>query len=373
MIRFAIDARLHAYRQGGITHYTRSLIKAMIPLLADDEELLVLEHVRSRTPLVPTAHRTHLLTPPHHRLEQICLPIEIMLRRPALLHSPDFIPPFLRPCPAVITIHDLAFLHFPEILDQAARRYYGQIQRAATSAEAIITISQATRDDIIDRLGVPPERITVIYAAADERFQPWSLPPGATRTIDGKTLTADTFMLFVSTIEPRKNIPTLLRALRICCDRRPSTNYHLVLAGARGWLDQPILELIGELGLSDRVTRVGFVGGDDLHWLYAACRIYLNPSRYEGFGLPALEALACGAPAIVSDTSSLPEVVGDAAWLAPPLDPVAWADLIEHLWHDEATRRDLARRGPQQAARFSWTTAARQTLHLYRQVLGRHG
>lgn len=371
MTRFAIDARLHAYRQGGITHYTRSLATAMIPLLDDEEELIVLEHVRARTSLVAAARRSRLFTPPHHPLEQLALPLEVWFRRPSLLHSPDFIPPLIRTFPAVITIHDLAFLHFPEILDRAARRYYGQIYQAAASAEAIIAVSQATRDDIVDRLGVPPERITVIYEAADARFRPWYLPPGATRTIDGQMLRNDTFLLFVSTIEPRKNIPTLLRALRICCDRRPAVNYHLVLAGARGWLDQPILSLIGELSLQDRVTRIGFVSGEDLHWLYAACRIYLNPSRYEGFGLPALEALACGAPTIVADTSSLPEVVGDAAWLAPPLDPIAWADLIEQLWHDDSARKELSRRGPQQAARFSWTTAAQQTLALYRQLIRR--
>lgn len=371
MIRFAIDARLNAYRQGGIAHYTRSLAAAMGPLLAAGEELLLLEHIRARAPIVPGLRRSRLLTPPHHRFEQASLPIEVWLRRPTVLHSPDFIPPLARSYPAVITIHDLAFLHFPEILDQAARRYYGQIYRAADSADAIIAVSQATRDDIIERLGVPPARITVIYEAADAHFRPLTLPPGATRVIDGQTLVADSFLLFVSTIEPRKNIPTLLRALRICCDRRPASGYRLVLAGARGWLDEPILALIGELGLADRVTRLGFVGGEDLRWLYAACRIYLNPSRYEGFGLPALEALACGAPAIVADTSSLPEVVGDAAWLAPPLDPIAWADLIERLWHDETARVELRRRGPPQAARFSWHTTATQTLALYRRLAHR--
>ncbi|WP_298816926.1 glycosyltransferase family 4 protein [Chloroflexus sp.] len=371
MIRFAIDARLNAYRQGGIAHYTRSLARAMASLLNADEELLLLEHRRSQTPLVPGVRRSRLLTPPHHRYEQFSLPVEVLFRHPSLLHSPDFIPPFLRSYPAVITIHDLAFLHFPEILDREARRYYGQIHQAVVSADAIIAVSQATRDDIVERLDVPPERITVIYEAADEHFRPLELSPGSTRVIDGQTLTAGTFLLFVSTIEPRKNIPTLLRALRICCDRRPAAGYRLVLAGARGWLDEPILALIGELGLNEHVIRIGFVGGEDLRWLYAACRIYLNPSRYEGFGLPALEALACGAPAIVADTSSLPEVVGDAAWLAPPLDLVAWADLIEQLWHDETAQADLRRRGPQQAARFSWQTAAAQTLAVYRRLVRR--
>jgi glycosyltransferase involved in cell wall biosynthesis len=268
----------------------------------------------------------------------------------------------------VVTIHDLAFLRFPEILDAAARRYYGQVRAAAHAAQAVIAVSLSTRDDIVQLLDLPPERVDVVYEAAAAHFRPGAVPPGAARTIGGATLRAGGFALFVSTIEPRKNLETLLRALRACIDRRPGAGYRLAIAGSRGWLDAPIFAAIGELRLADHIDLLGWPAPDDLLWLYRACRLYLNPSLYEGFGLPVLEALACGAPALVADTSSLPEVAGAAALLLPPRDVAAWAEGLERLWGDRAARADLARRGPAQAARFSWARAASETLAIYRRV-----
>lgn len=366
-MRIGIDARLNAYRQGGIAQYTRRLLEAMAPL-AEPDELVALQHARQRRPLAPNLRRHTLLTPPHHRLEQLSLPLELLPLRLDLLHSPDFIPPLRRPCPAVITVHDLAFLHFPEILDESARRYYGRIRAAVHSAEAVIAVSEATRADIAALLDLPPARVDVVYEAAGPAFRPLEIKPGTERVINGHSLEAGRFMLFVSTIEPRKNIETLLRALRLCLDRRPQVSYELVLAGARGWLDAPIFALARDLELGDAATFIGAVDTESLTWLYNACRLYVNPSSYEGFGLPALEALACGAPAILANTSSLPEVAGDAALLVPPHDVEAWATAIAALWDDEAARADLARRGPIRAAQFSWARAARETLAIYRRV-----
>jgi len=372
-MRIGIDARLNAYRQGGIAEYTRRLAEAIAPL-APDDEIVALQHARQREPLVaaPNVRRARLLTPPHHRLEQLALPVELLPRRLDLLHSPDFIPPLRRPCPAVITVHDLAFIHFPAILDAGARRFYGQIRAAVHSAEAVIAVSAATRADIAALLDLPPERVDVVYEAAGPAFQPLALNPGAVREVNGRRLEAGGFMLFVSTIEPRKNIDTLLRALRLCLDRRPGADYRLILAGSSGWLDRPIYDLARDLALGDAAVFIGPAARADLPWLYSACRLYLNPSLYEGFGLPALEALACGAPSLVADTSSLPEVVGDAALRLPPRDVEAWAEAITRLWDDPGARAELARRGPAQAARFSWARAARETLQIYRRV-GRGG
>lgn len=371
-MRIGIDARLNAYRQGGIAQYTRQLLAAMAPL-APGDEFLTLQHLSQSRPLLiaPNARRAVMFTPPHNRYEQWSLPVELWPRRLDLLHCPDFIAPLRRPCPAVITIHDLAFLHFPEILDDDARRYYGQVQAAALDANAVITVSESTRQDIVRLLGLPPEQVDVVYEAADPRFAPLDLAPGATRTVNGHELEAGTFLLFMSTIEPRKNLETLLRALRLCLNRNPRAGYRLVAAGARGWLDEPIYALVRELRLSDAVTFVGRVEVEDQRWLYSACRLYVNPSLYEGFGLPALEALACGAPSLVADTSSLPEVVGSAAIAVPPRDVGAWAEAIARLWKDEQARADLACRGPARASQFSWERAARETLAIYRRVAGR--
>jgi glycosyltransferase involved in cell wall biosynthesis len=268
----------------------------------------------------------------------------------------------------VVTIHDLAFLRFPEILDADARRYYGQVRASAHAAQAVIAVSEATRADIVELLGLPPERVDLVYEAAAAHFRPVAVAADEVREVAGKAMRAGGFALFVSTIEPRKNLETLLRALRVCLDRRPRAGYRLAIAGVRGWLDGPIFDSIRDLGLAEHLDFLGWPAPDDLVWLYSACRLYLNPSLYEGFGLPVLEALACGAPAVVADTSSLPEVAGEAAMLVPPRDVAAWAGAVESLWEDDGARGDLARRGPAQAARFSWERAARETLAIYRRV-----
>ncbi len=368
-MRIGLDARLNAYRSGGIATYTHQLLNALATL-APETTFVSLQHRRHLRPLVQ-AHNVRssaLLTPPHHRLEQWTLPIELWPLRLDVLHCPDFIAPRYRPCPAVVTIHDLAFLHYPDILDSQARHYYGQVRASAWHADAVIAVSQATRRDISQLLELPPERIDLVYEAAAPLFAPLAIAAGTGHTINQQHLRAGSFALFVSTLEPRKNLPTLLRALHICRSRRPDSAYHLVVAGTRGWRDREIFETVRDLRLYDALTMLGRVSMPDLHWLYNACRFYVNPSLYEGFGLPVLEALACGAPAIISDSSSLPEIAGDAALLLPPLDVAAWAETIARLWHDEAQRAMLSQRGPAQAALFSWQRAARETLAIYRRV-----
>lgn len=369
-MRIGIDARLNAYRTGGISQYTRQLLTALAPI-ADQDELVVLQHFQHLRPLVvaPNVRRETLVTPPHHRLEQYLLPFELLRLRLNLIHCPDFIAPRCRTCPAIITIHDLAFLRYPEILDASARRYYRQVHDAVRYADAVIAVSEATRNDIVELLEIPAERVDVVYEAAAPLFAPQPVASGTMHTVNDRTLYADTFMLFVSTIEPRKNLPMLFNALRICCDRRPDVPYQLVVAGARGWHDQDIVKTVETLRLTNQVLFLGQVDMIDLRWLYNACLFYINPSRYEGFGLTVLEAMACGAPTVVADVSSLPEIAGDAALRIPPDDAGAWADVLERLWHDQHLRHTLSSAGPVRAAHFSWERAARETLAIYRRVL----
>jgi glycosyltransferase involved in cell wall biosynthesis len=370
-MRYAIDARLNAYRIGGIPQYTRQLA-TKIAELARDDTLICLQHREHHTPLVvaPNVDRATLYTPPHHRWEPYSLPLELLPLRAHLVHFPDFIAPRLRPCKAVITIHDLAFLHYPEILDDQASRYYRQIDQSARHADAIIAVSHATAEDIVARLNIPRERIDVIYEAAGPSYMPIHVEPSEQRTIGETTISAGSFLLFVSTLEPRKNLPMLLHALRICRDRQPGEPYRLLVVGARGWREHSIYQTIQELHLGDAVHFLGAVSDDDLCWLYNACRMYLNPSRYEGFGLPLLEALACGAACLASNRSSLPEIGGDAAHYLPAEEPEAWAEAITALWHDEQARQALGQRGIRRAREFSWARAARETLDVYRRVAG---
>ncbi|HJZ49694.1 MAG TPA: glycosyltransferase family 1 protein, partial [Roseiflexaceae bacterium] len=320
-MRIAIDARLNAYRQGGIPQYTRQLMTALADVAAEDQ-IVSFQHRDQLRPLAiaPNVVRRTALTPPHHRFEQWTLPLEVLLARPDVLHCPDFIAPTRRFCPAVVTIHDLAFMHYPEILDAAGRAYYGQVTANAPRADAIIAVSEATRQDIAQFLDIPIEQIDVIYEAAAPLYTQIELREGEARVLNSTPVASGTFMLFVSTLEPRKNLPTLLQALRICIDRRPDAGYRLVIVGRRGWRDEAIFQTARDLKLADHVLFTGGIGQYDLRWLYNACRMYINPSLYEGFGLPLLEAMACGAPCLAAATSSLPEIGGDAAIYVPPLE-----------------------------------------------------
>ena len=371
-MRIAIDARLNAYRQGGISQYTRQLLTAL-PDTARDDQFVSLQHRDHLRPLAlaPNVARRSILTPPHHRFEQWTLPLELLLARPHVAHFPDFIAPLRRPCPAVVTIHDLAFMHYPEILDNAARDYYGQVRTNAPRAEGVIAVSEATRQDIAQFLDIPIEQIDVIYEAAAPLYKPIPLRVGEARVLNATPVEAGSFLLFVSTLEPRKNLPTLLQALRICLDRRPDAGYQLVIVGRRGWRDEAIFAAVRDLNLADHVLFAGGVGQYDLRWLYNACRIYINPSLYEGFGLPLLEAMACGAPCLAAATSSLPEIGGNAAIYVPPLDADVWADEIEALWDDDARRAELGRMGLARAQQFSWSRAARETMAVYRRAAER--
>jgi glycosyltransferase involved in cell wall biosynthesis len=368
-MRIAIDARLNAYRVGGIPQYTRRLAEAMASV-GREHRLITLQHREQRMPLVqaPNVSRMTLMTPPHHRWEALVLPVELVRARADVIHFPDFIAPPFCPAKAVVTIHDLAFIHFPEILDSEAKAYYGQVRVSAERAAAVIAVSESTRRDIVEHLGIPAEQIDVIYEAVAPDFGPAVVELGEARDAGEARVVAGTFMLFVSTIEPRKNLPTLLKALKICIDRNPRRDYRLVVAGTKGWRDQAIYAALQDLQLGDAVGFTGKISDDELRWLYSACRLYANPSLYEGFGLPLLEAMACGAACLASNSSCFPEIGGSAAEYLPPTDVEAWAEAIEQLWDDEQRRAELGRLGIARASQFSWTRAARETLAVYQRV-----
>lgn len=368
-LRVAVDARLNAYRVGGIPQYTAQLVRALAGLDPRDT-ITLLEHRTGTQPVViaPNITRRRLWTPPHNRWEQWALPLELRPVKADVLHCPDFIPPFRRRLPAVITVHDLAFLRFPEILDDDAKRYYGQIGKAVLSADAIIAVSEATSKDVQELLQVAPERITVVAEAASPAFGPLEIEAEARQEINGVPLTAGAFVLFVGTLEPRKNLDTLLRALAHARTAERS-ELHLVIAGARGWLDGPIFELIRDLKLGDHVSLIGGVNEEQLVWLYNACRAYLQPELHSGFGLPVLEAMQCGAAVAVADTSALPELVGEAGLLVPPMDVQSWSEALRRLWNDADLRADLRRRGLERAAHYTWERAARETREVYRNVV----
>ena len=363
-MRIGIDARMTYYRRAGISQYTLQLIEGLARCDTKDE-FVILQSRKSREPILerPNFSTRRLYTPSHHRLEQFSLPLEISHLRLDVLHSTDFIPPFRRNCRSVITVHDLVFLMYPDLLTKDAARYYGQIDQAVRHTDAIIAVSQATKMDVMRLLGVAENRITVIYESASPIFRPLNKGE-VTERIRSRFGVEDDFLLFVSTIEPRKNVPNLLRAFRLLLD-----NYHpkakLLLAGEKGWLSEEAFELADELGLGEDALFLGRVSTEELLWLYNGARALVAPSLYEGFGLPPLEAMACGTPVVTSNLSALPEVVGDAGVLVDPRDVDALAVALWRILSDEQLRASLIDKGFKRAAVFSWDKAAQETLSLY--------
>ncbi|MCL4459983.1 MAG: glycosyltransferase family 4 protein [Chloroflexi bacterium] len=373
-MRVGIDARLVRYRPGGISTYILGLLKGLANI-ATTIEPIVLQSARDRRPLFPAAafKRSFLWTPCHHRLEQFLLPLELIPLGLDILHSPDFIPPFRRRCKSVITVHDLAFLHYPQLLTAESKRYYGQIRQAVESAEGIIAVSESTKRDLREQLGVPETKITVIYEAADAIFRSIVDAEQVCSELWSRFRLKDAFFLFVGTLEPRKNLPTLLRAYELLRRQQGAGTSlrqlpSLVIAGARGWLYEEIFALVQTLQLEKSVIFVGAVTADDLLYLYNGALALIMPSLYEGFGLPALEAMSCGTAVIVSNCSSLPEVVGEAAVQVDPNDFEQLALVMQRLLVDNALRADLQRKGLERAKQFSWEQTARQTLEVYRRV-----
>jgi glycosyltransferase involved in cell wall biosynthesis len=283
-----------------------------------------------------------------------------------VLHSPDFIPPHRPSCKSVITVHDLAFLLYPHFLTKESARYYGHIDQAVRWTDHIIAVSENTKRDTVQHLGVPEDKISVVHEAANPIFQPIDRALAAQHVRDRYAI-ADRFVLFVSTIEPRKNVPTLLRALVQLLDCYKE-DVHLVLAGGKGWLVEDVYALLDQYMMEGRVHLLGRVSSEDLLYLYNAAELLAHPAFYEGFGLPPLEAMACGLPVVVSNVASLPEVVGDAGLLVDPHDVDEITVSMWRVLNDEGLRREMRSKGLRQAARFSWERAARETLAIYQRA-----
>ena len=323
--------------------------------------------VTSKIPLDLPGIRSHRLwTPPHHSLERWALGAEIFPQRLDLFHSTDFIPPAWGARNYVITVHDLNFLHYPQYLTAESRRYYNeQIEWAVARADAIIADSYATQRDLEQLLGVRPERIKVVHLAADPVFQP--LPPAEVERALARHDLKSGYLLFVGTWEPRKNLPALLQALAIL--RAGGDNCRLVIAGRPGWLYEEIFALIEQLGLEPWVHFLEDVSLADLIALYNGAALLALPSFYEGFGLPALEAMQCGTPTVVADRASLPEVVGEAGLFIDPEAPETLAQACQRLLHDGELHAELRQAGFRQASQFTWQATAEQTLRVYADLL----
>jgi glycosyltransferase involved in cell wall biosynthesis len=374
-VRAGINALLLSdrpgYRRSGIGRYLERLLTALPAALGDDE--LVAYAGRGVAPPHPSLAR--LWRPawlpterPPLRIawEHAALPVAARRDRLDLFHGPMAVLPRFLPCPSVVTIHDLAFLRWPEQVPARRYRYLAPaVRRAAARAARIIAVSESTKADVVELLRVDPARVSVTHLGVDGRFRPPS-PEERAAHRERQHLTRP-YVLAVGNLEPRKNLPTLLRAF---ARLSPEVPHDLVLVGAEGWLTGDLYAALDELRLGGRVRMTGFVGDDDLPIWYGAADLFVYPSRYEGFGLPVVEAMACGAPVVTANVSSLPEVAGDAALLVDPTDDASVADGMRRVLTDGDLAGALRRRGSLRAAAFTWEKTAERTVAVYREVAG---
>ncbi|HEX7312889.1 MAG TPA: glycosyltransferase family 1 protein [Pyrinomonadaceae bacterium] len=309
-------------------------------------------------------------TLPHTPLVRIPLTLSAELRRRPvdLLHVQYTAPP-LAPCPVVATIHDLSFEHIPETFKLRSRVQLRVTVRAtARRAAHVIAPSEYTRRDLLETYGLDPARVTAIPLAVSTRFRPVE-DAGEVGRVKRLYGIAGEYVLAVGSIQPRKNLGRLLRAYSALRRERGRSNLpQLVLVGKQAWLYGDTLRTIEEEGLGDCVLLTGYVSEGDLPALYTGALLFAYPSFYEGFGLPPLEAMSCGAPVLTGDQTSLPEVVGDAGLMVDPFDTDALAAGLARLIDDDALRADLRERGLTRARRFDWRDTARMTLQVYRKT-----
>ena len=300
--------------------------------------------------------------------EQTVLPLAAARAGLDLLACPVAIRPLVAPCPTVVTIHDLIFLHYPTGYPALKRLYLGALTGwSARRARAVIAVSAATARDVERLLGVPRERIRVVPNGVDTAaLRP--LPTADVAAFRAAHGLPERIILYLGTLEPRKNVPRLVRAFAAIRERTGAT---LVVAGGKGWFYEEIFRTVRALGLEECVRFPGYVPDAELPLWYNSAEVFAYPSLYEGFGLPALEALACGVPVIAASTSAFPEVVGDAGLLVDPESDAALAAALERVLTDPALAGRLRAGGPAHARQFSWDASARATLAVYEQAAHR--
>ncbi|NTW02312.1 MAG: glycosyltransferase family 4 protein [Oscillochloris sp.] len=373
-----VDYTAAAWQGAGIGRYTRELIAATIPrdhslryvlfyaangLPTQSPYLQALADLCATNPNVrahPLPISPRMLTILWQRL-RLPLPVERLIGKIDILHAPDFVLPPTH-ARALLTVHDLTFMVRPETADAGLRRYLmAAVPRSLRRANLVLADSQATKDDLGRLLGVDACRVRLLYPGVSPRFRP--LPPAETEPLRAQLGLPKSFLLFVGTLEPRKNLVRLIEAFDCFIQGNTHPEISLVIAGRRGWLYEEIFAAVDRLNLTERVHFLDFVDDAHLPGVYNLARVFVYPSLYEGFGLPALEAMACGTPVVTANVSSLPEVAGDAAILVDPLDPNAIAGgIVRALTEGEWLRAA----GPAQARRFSWESAAKHLIDSYR-------
>jgi glycosyltransferase involved in cell wall biosynthesis len=373
-----IDYTPAVEQTGGIGRYVRELVGALTeqPVTHFDYKLFVAGTKSSQlpSPLAPHVHwKPTPITPRWfariwHRL-RAPIPIEAFVGRTALYHATDFVLlPTLPKTRTLLTVHDLSFVRVPDAASPSLKAYLDTVvPRSVKRADHILADSQATKHDLIAVYGTAPEKITVLLSGVEKRFKRVTDNHSLLTTRSKYYLGQRPYILSLGTVQPRKNYERLVQSLH----RLRSTGHDvdLVIVGGRGWLENPLYETIRQLKLEDHVHITGFADEADLPALYSGAVCFALPSLYEGFGIPVLEAMACGVPVVTSTISSLPEVAGDAALMIDPYNVEELTEALRRLIIDDSLQNHLIQRGYQQAAAFTWERAAAQLLQVYQQLM----
>jgi glycosyltransferase involved in cell wall biosynthesis len=376
-MRIAFDYTAGIRQEAGIGNYVRSLLAALLAIDTENNYTLITSGRPTRErpfPEAPNVRGRSVFLPDRYLnilwyRWRLPLPASLLTGRVDIYHGPDFVlPPLPRKVRKVVTIHDLAFLEHPEYADPGLVAYLNQaVPASVAAADAVATVSQAAARTLVTHFGTPREKIVIV---------PNGLRPHFRRITDPVLLGATThkfglkhpLVLGVGTLEPRKNHMGLIKAFHRAQADRHNRPAMLALAGGPGWLYDQTRQLVSDLKLDQRVRFLGKVSELELCLLYSLADVFAFPSFFEGFGLPPLEAMACGAPVVTSNTSSLPEVVGDAALTVAPQHTDELARALTRLIGDEQLRATLRQRGYQRAQRYTWPQAARKMLAVYQQL-----
>jgi len=376
-MRIGFNAQLLSYRQwyrsAGISRYIDRTLAALKPFLdGGDTVAFIGLGIPTDSPALDWLRQVRAAFPTERPIarilwEQTVLPIAARRLGLDLLHAPAYVAPVCPGTRTVVTFHDLSYFLFPETFNRTNRWYLQTFSRlTARRADRLIAVSESTRNDLTRILGVDRSRIDVIPNGVDERFTSIEDPELLARFRAERGL-PERFILSLCTLEPRKNLPILIRAYAE--SRRRGITEALVLGGGVGWGDLALRRQVEELGITGSVFLPGFIPGEEQALWYNAATLFAYPSRYEGFGLPVAEAMACGTAVVTSNRSALPEVVGDAGITVNPDRPDELAEEIFRLLRDDEWRLELGRRGQARARQFSWDLAARQTAETYQQAV----
>jgi glycosyltransferase involved in cell wall biosynthesis len=372
----SLDAIPLAAPRTGVGHYTFELARHLALLAPADEFELVSPfpivtpfHNQAEQDLPANLRTVHAkVNSLRRRWFAVGLPLYLRQSGADLFHGTNYEVPLWGKRPSVLTIHDLSLLlHADTHEARLVRRGRRRLPLMARAASVIITPSESVRREVLAHLRIEPSKVVSIPEAPRDIFRPMLIEE--TIEVRRRLEIEDDFILFVGTIEPRKNLLTLLKAFEEIL-RSTSLHPQLVIAGKEGWLMDELSSYVKKSGVENRLRFTGYLTDEELRALYSSCRVFVYPSLYEGFGLPPLEAMACGAPVIASRIPSIVEAVGpDAARLISPTDVQALSRSIIEILSDENERRQLARTGQQRASMFTWEKTARATLAVYGEAL----